>query len=96
MQKYKRSGWYGNSQGHALAARGVKLYARKQTLVDPLFYAQKREETVGFSHIQDMARNKKTFEEMKMMHPNLYFVTRFDYLWYKYHHQFYYQNLSMN
>ena len=69
MQKYKRPGWYGNSQGHAMAARGIRLYSKKQVLMDPLFYAQKREETVSFNHMQGMAREEKTWQEMQAMHP---------------------------
>ncbi len=70
MNRYKKSGWYGNSRGHALAAKGVKLYASKQKLVDPLFYARQREEQVPFQHINSMVREGKTFQEMKRMHPD--------------------------
>ena len=70
MKSYKRGGWYGNSQGHALAARGVRLYARKQTLNDPIFYAQKHEESVPMTHILDMVRSGETFDSIKRMHPD--------------------------
>lgn len=69
--KYKKTGWFGNPHGHALAARGIKLYAKKQQhLVDPLFYAKKNEEKVPFTHIKDMAREGSTFNQMMAMHPD--------------------------
>ena len=53
-----------------MAARGMSLYAKKQTLVDPLFYARKRETDLPFSHIKDMTRNGLTYQRMLSMHPN--------------------------
>ena len=71
MRSYRRTGgWYGNSVGHALAARGMKLYARKQTMTDPIFYAQKREESVPMAHILDMVRSGESFDNIKRMHPD--------------------------
>ena len=52
-----------------MAARGISLYAKKQTLVDPLFYAQKQEEQVSFIHIKGMVKEGLTFDRMKRMHP---------------------------
>jgi hypothetical protein len=72
MSRYKKSGWYGNSQGHALAAKGIRTSynASKQKLVDPLFYARQREEQVPFQHISGMVRKGQLFAEMKRMHPD--------------------------
>lgn len=69
MNRYKKSGWYGNSQGHALAAKGVRTRYTASKLVDPMFYARQREEQVPFQHISGMARDGLTFQEMKAMHP---------------------------
>jgi hypothetical protein len=65
----KRRGWYGDSQGHALAAKGIRRY-NKQKLVDPVFYAQKNEKQLPFNHIMDMVQQKKTFTDMQRMHPD--------------------------
>ena len=70
MMKYGKGGWHGNSYGHSLAARGVRLYARKQSLVDPLFYAKQREDSVPFSHLVDMIRNGLTYQDIRRMHPD--------------------------
>ena len=71
MINYRKSGgWRGNSYGHSLAARGVRLYARKQSLSDPLFYAKSREDSVPFTHLVDMIREGKSFQEIKRMHPD--------------------------
>lgn len=71
MSRYKKSGWYGNSQAHALAAKGVRTRRYDaQKLVDPMFYARQREEQVPFQHINTMVREGKTFQEMKAMHPD--------------------------
>ncbi len=66
----KRGGWYGNSAGHALAAKGIKVY-NKSKLVDPVFFARKNEKQLPFSHIMSMARQDKSFQDMKRMHPNV-------------------------
>lgn len=73
MSRYKKSGWYGNSHGHALAAKGVRTRyaASKQKLVDPMFYARQREEKLPFEHLSRMAREGLTFQEMKGMHPEV-------------------------
>jgi len=68
-----RRGWFGNSQGHALAARGVRLYARKvpvRPLVDPMFYV-KREEKLPTSHLLYMVDKGMTLEEMKRQYPDM-------------------------
>ena len=67
--RYKGKGWWGNSQQHSLAARGIKLYAKKNK-VDPMFLARKKEEALPFSHIVDMAKSGLTFDEMQRMHPS--------------------------
>lgn len=72
QSRYKQhGGWYGNSQGHAMAARGMRLYASKQVLVDPLFYAQKREEQVSFSQIVDEVKQGSTYDELKVAYPDV-------------------------
>jgi hypothetical protein len=65
-----KKGWYGNSYGHSLAARGVRLYARKPGYVDPLFYAQKMETDIPTQHALDMAKKKLFFGDVKEMHPD--------------------------
>lgn len=72
IRRYGRSGWFGNSTGHALAAQGVKLYAKKSTpsLVDPIFYAR-REKQVPFNHIVEMVKEGKTYSQIKQMHPEV-------------------------
>jgi hypothetical protein len=69
MRMYGKGGWYGNPQGHAMAARGMRLYASKQRLVDPMFYA-KREEMVPASHIMDMVAKGCDYQKMRAMHPD--------------------------
>jgi hypothetical protein len=71
MMKYKQKGWFGHSHEHAMAARGMKLYARKeQVLVNPVFYAQKREEEVAFNTILDEVRDGATYSELLRKHPH--------------------------
>ncbi len=62
----KITGWYGNSVGHGLAAKGIrtKYYANKQ--LDPLFYANKHEEQVPFNEIMDDVRSGLSFDRMKL------------------------------
>ena len=66
----KRRGWYGDSQGHALAARGIRRY-KKSKLVDPVFYATKQEKMLPFNHVMDMVKQKKSFYQMQKMHPQV-------------------------
>jgi len=71
MQKYgyKRTGWYGHSHEHALAARGIRLYARKnQVLMEPLFYAQKQEEKVSFRTLMDEVQEGSSYQDLQRMH----------------------------
>jgi hypothetical protein len=67
----RRTGWYGNSQGHALAAKGIKLYAKKSTpaLVDPVFYAR-RDKQISFDVILDAVSEGKTYHQIKQAHPD--------------------------
>jgi hypothetical protein len=54
-----------------MAARGVRLYAKKgQVLMDPIFYAKKREETVGFMRLREELQDGLTFAEIKRNHPD--------------------------
>lgn len=69
MSRYKKSGWYGNSQAHSLAAKGIRTQYTASKLVDPMFYARQREEQVPFEHLSRMAREGLTYQEMKAMHP---------------------------
>jgi len=67
----RRGGWYGNPHGHALAARGIRTYSSKKAmLMDPIFYAKKREEEVPMWGVIDMVRQGKTLQEMKSAHPD--------------------------
>ncbi|MBR9700415.1 hypothetical protein GOV11_00950 [Candidatus Woesearchaeota archaeon] len=65
----KRRGWYGDSHGHSMAARGIRMY-NKSKLVDPVFFAQKHESKLPMAHIIDMVRGKKSLQEMERMHPD--------------------------
>jgi hypothetical protein len=66
-----RKGWFGNSHGHSLAARGIKIYAAKKTsLVDPLFYAKKHEAQVKFNDLLDDIREGKTYHELLKKYPD--------------------------
>ena len=66
----RKGGWYGNSLGHSLAAKGVRVY-NKARLVDPVFFARKNEKQLPFSSIMSMARQNKSFDEMKRAHPDV-------------------------
>lgn len=68
----KPVGWRGHTVEHSLARQGVKMRyaADKQILVDPVFYAQKREEKVPFFSVLDMARNGETYQGMMRKHPD--------------------------
>jgi hypothetical protein len=69
MSRYKRGGWYGNSVGHSLAARGIRLYARKDK--DAFFYAQKKEENIPMTEVSAMVRQNMTFAEMRENRPDV-------------------------
>lgn len=60
-----RKGWFGNSYGHSLAARGL-TFKKKGTLRDPLFFAQKQEMELPTTMIRDMLRKDMTFEQMQL------------------------------
>ena len=76
MSSYKKSGWYGHSHQHSLAAKGIstKKYlaskATTQIMYDPVFYAAKQESEVPFTHCMSMVREGKHFQEMERMHPD--------------------------
>ena len=69
----KPTGWQNDSTRHSLAAKGIvsKKYAsvKSPILVDPVFYAQKREESVSFSAIMDMVKSGDTVQTMSAKHP---------------------------
>jgi len=68
---YRRRGWYGNSQGHAMAARGVRLYAKKTpVMMRPLFYAQRAEQQAPVFEVREDVRNGLTFSEIRQKYPN--------------------------
>lgn len=72
--KYQRSGWFGNSQGHALAARGVRVRmyaARKQqvVLMDPIFYAHKQEQRVPYMVVVKCLQNGETYADLCNKYP---------------------------
>lgn len=70
-KSYKRRGWYGDSTGHSLAARGIKLYNKsKSSLVDPKFFAQKQQKDLPFDDVMDMVKENNTYYMMKSKHPN--------------------------
>lgn len=70
--RYGRSGWFGNPSGHAMAARGIKLYAKRhQELMQPLFYAQKREAQVPFISIIDRVRQGALLRELQQSYPGV-------------------------
>lgn len=54
-----------------MAARGMRLYASKQVLVDPVFYAQKHEEQVSFSRIVDEVKQGETYDGLKRNYPDV-------------------------
>jgi hypothetical protein len=71
---YGKSGWFGNSQGHSLAGRGIRMYvARKsseQLLVDPVFYAKKREEQVPTYELARVTRNGMSYDALRRHYPD--------------------------
>jgi len=65
--RYKRRGWYGNSQGHALAAKGIKLYSKKEP--DSFFYAQKAEQLLSTTKLADLLKKGHTYNELVKKYP---------------------------
>ena len=63
------SGWKGYSYEHSLARRGIRTKLGGQKL-DPLFYAQKREEQVPFADIMYMIGKGDTVQQMAEKHPD--------------------------
>lgn len=63
-----RHGWFGNPQGHALAARGIRMYAKKESM-SPVFFAQRREEQVPFSILVDMVKDGRSYQDMCREYP---------------------------
>jgi NADPH-dependent glutamate synthase beta subunit-like oxidoreductase len=63
-------GWHGNSYGHSLARRGFRLYAKKDRMTEPIFYARKREEEIPQFRVLQMAKSGMTFKEMQEAHPD--------------------------
>jgi hypothetical protein len=64
-----RRGWFGNSQGHSLAAKGIRLYARKQQLSDPSFFAR-REESVPYADIVSMVGDGRSYPQLVVAFPD--------------------------
>jgi cellulase/cellobiase CelA1 len=64
----KRSGWFGNSQGHSLARKGIRLYNKSR--LDATFYAMKQEMMVPYSDVVSSIRSGKTFEDLRGEHTN--------------------------
>ncbi len=71
MTRYgiRKGGWFGNSHGHAMAARGITLYAKK-TKMDPLFYANKSEKDIPFAVVMDHVRKGQNYNTVKSQHPD--------------------------
>jgi hypothetical protein len=72
MHMYKR-GWFGHSHEHSLARRGIRKYnaTKEPHLVDPLFYAKKREEKVSFTTLVEDARKGRTYDELVRKYPDV-------------------------
>lgn len=71
MLKYKRTGWFGHSHEHALAARGIRTYASKnQVMMEPFFYAQKHEEAVSFKKLMQETGNGASYGDLQHAHPD--------------------------
>ena len=65
-----RRGWFGNSYGHSLAAKGMRMYARKdQMLMDPVFYAKKKEQQIPLERMMQGIREGKTFYNLVDEYP---------------------------
>jgi hypothetical protein len=65
----KRGGWYGNPHGHALASRGIRLYAKKKNYVDPLFYARKHEDSVPLADVRDDVKEGASMGDLMRKYP---------------------------
>jgi hypothetical protein len=67
-----RRGWFGHSHEHSLARRGIRRYNadKDATLVNPTFYAQKREEEVSFATLMDETRSGSSYQDLCRKHPN--------------------------
>lgn len=69
-QYRKKGGWYGDSAGHALAAKGIRRYNKpKQKLVDPKFF-NGVEKKVSFHEVSDMIDGQNTYMMMKGKFPD--------------------------
>lgn len=66
----RRRGWFGDSHGHALAARGVRLYAKKDGYVDPMFYYNQQEEEMPYADLRYMVDKNMKYEEMCAQYPD--------------------------
>lgn len=66
--RYKRRGWHGNSHGHSLAAKGIKLYARKEP--ESFFYAQKNEKLLSTTKLADLLKKGASYNEVKKAYPD--------------------------
>jgi hypothetical protein len=64
----RRGGWFGNSQGHALAARGIRMYAAKRHVAE-MFYVVKHEREMPSSDVAAQIRAGKLFFEIAGKHP---------------------------
>lgn len=63
-------GWRGHSHEHSMAAKGIRIYpARKRTLIDPIFYAKKREEQVSSWELVDAIRQGMTYPALLKKYP---------------------------
>ena len=69
MTRYGLRGWYGNSHGHALAAKGIRLYSKKP-VNEAFFYAQKTETILPFAIILDAVRRGKNYQQIKSEYPS--------------------------
>ena len=63
--KYARTGWFGHTHEHALAARGIKIYAaRKEQMMAPVFLAQRKEESLPSWKLREAIREGKTYPDV--------------------------------
>jgi len=72
----KRGGWYGHSQQHSLARRGVRTAVRrpsvlKSKLSDPIFLAKRRESALPFPELMQMVASGLTLQQMRERHPEV-------------------------
>lgn len=66
----RRTGWFGDSHGHSLAAKGFKSRRADIKLVDPVFYVKKREDQVPFAEVMDAVRDRASFSVLKAEYPD--------------------------